>query len=158
MKKVLAIVIGFCVLVFFLAVLIFSLTSAFSTVHLEIPLEPSDIESIEMFHFVNPTEAEKKVITEPADIQSLTDTLESISLKEEKTEPVAGGSVTCFRFHGSDGTEFEVIYSAIAVKSGRIKSTGSEQDYFTAADLEACWQNYDSEIAHADEKELPALY
>lgn len=158
MKKVLAVVIGFCVLVFFLAALIFSLTSTSSPVHLEIPFNPSDIEFVEMFHFVNPTEAEKKTITEQTNIQSLTDTLENISLKDKKTEPVAGGSVTSFRFHGSDGTVYEVIYSSIAVKAGRIKFTGSEKDYFTAADLEACWRNYDSEIMHADEKELPALY
>lgn len=158
MKKVIAVVIGFCVLVCFFAVLVVFLTSSSSSVQLEIPFESSDIESVEMFHFVNPTEAEKKVLTEQTDIQSLTDTLERISLKERETEPVAGGSVTSFRFHGSGGTVYEVIYSSIAVKAGWIKFTGSEKDYFTVADLEACWNNYDSEIMSADEKELPALY
>ena len=158
MKKVIAVVIGFCVLVCFFAVLIVFLTSASSSMHLEIPFESSDIESVEMFHYVNPTGAEKKVITEQTDIQSLTDTLESISLKDRETEPVAGGSVTSFRFHSLDGTVYEVIYSSIAVKAGRIKFTGSEKDYFTAADLGACWNNYDSAIMHADEKEMPALY
>lgn len=158
MKKIIAVVIGFCVLVCFFAVLVVFLTSASSSVQLEIPFESSDIESVEMFHFVNSTEAEKKVLTEQTDIQSLTDTLERISLKEREKEPVAGGSVTSFRYHGSDGAVYEVIYSSIAVKAGQIKFTGSEKDYFTAADLEACWNNYDSEIMSADEKELPALY
>lgn len=106
----------------------------------------------------NPVEAEKKVITEQADTKDLYDRLEDISLKNKETEPVAGGSVTSFRFHCADGTTYEVIYSSIAVKSGRIIMTGSETDYFTSADLEACWNNYDYEAVAASENELPALY
>lgn len=128
------------------------------TVYIELPFEPADLDMVEMFRFDSPAQAEKKVITEPADMKDLCDLLESISLKEKETEPVAGGSVTSFRFHCTDGTTYEVIYSAIAVKAGRIKMSGCEKDYFTSADLGACWNNYDYESASAKESELPALY
>ena len=142
-----------------------SLASCARTVSIELPFEPADLDKVEMFRFQNPAEAEKKVITDPADVKDLCGLLESISLKDKKTEPVAGGSVTSFRFHCTDfrfhctdGTTYEVIYSAIGVKSGRIKMTGWETDYFTSADLGACWNNYDYPVTNAAESELPALY
>ena len=111
-----------------------------------------------MYHFISPTEAEKKVITESEDIEGIYQTFESISLKDKATEPTAGGSVTSFRFNLSDGTSYEVIYSAVAVKSGRIITTGMEQDFFTSADIGANWESYDYEVIAASEDELPALY
>ena len=91
-------------------------------------------------------------------MKDLYDLLESSSMKDKKTEPVAGVSVTSVRFHCTDGTTYEIIYSSIAVKAGRIKMTGWETDYFTSADLGACWSNYDYPVADATESELPALY
>lgn len=138
--------------------LILSLASCARTVSIELPFEPADLDTVEMFRFQNPAQAEKKVITDPADVKDLCDLLESTSLKDKKTEPVAGGSVTSFRFHCTDGKTYEVIYSAIGVKSGRIKMTGWEKDYFTSADLGVCWNNYDYPVIDAAENELPALY
>ena len=105
-----------------------SLASCARTVYIELPFEPADLDAVEMFRFQNLAEAEKKVITDPADVKDLCDLLD------------------------------EVIYSAIAVKSGRIKITGWETDYFTSADLGACWNNYDYPVTDAAESELPALY
>lgn len=36
--------------------------------------------------------------------------------------------------------------------------TGDETDYFTSADLAACWSNYDYKAVAAGENEFPALY
>ena len=105
-------------------------------VSIDFPFELSSVENVEMFRFTNPADAEKKVITESEDIEGIYQTFESISLKDKATEPTAGGSVTSFRFNLSDGTSYEVIYSAVAVKSGRIITTGMEQDFFTSAILE----------------------
>ena len=135
-----------------------SLASCARTVYIELPFEPAELDTVEMFRFQNPAQAQKKVITDPADMKDLCDLLESISLKDKKTEPVAGGSVTSFRFHCTDGKTYEVVYSAIAVKSGRIKMTDWETDYFTSADLGACWNNYDYPVTDVAESELPALY
>ena len=50
------------------------------------------------------------------------------------------------------------IYSEVAVKAGRVITTGMEQDFFTSADIGAFWGNYDYEVTTASEDELPALY
>ena len=77
---------------------------------------------------------------------------------KRQTEPTAGGSVTSFRFNLSDGTSYEGIYSEVAVKAGRVITTGMEQDFFTSADIGAFWGSYDYEVTTALEDELPALY
>lgn len=123
-----------------------------------IPFKLSSIENVEMFRFTNPADAEKKVITKSEDIEEIYQTFESVSLKDKTTEPTAGGSVTSFRFNLSDGTSYEVIYSEVAVKSGRVITTGMEQDFFTSAGIGAFWGSYDYEVTTASEDELPALY
>ena len=138
--------------------LCFALTAYSEKVSIDFPFELSSVENVEMFRFTNPADAEKKVITESEDIEGIYQTFESISLKDKATEPTAGGSVTSFRFNLSDGTSYEVIYSAVAVKSGRIITTGMEQDFFTSADIGANWESYDYEVIAASEDELPALY
>ncbi|HIQ67026.1 MAG TPA: hypothetical protein IAB74_00760 [Candidatus Faecousia excrementigallinarum] len=126
-------------------------------VSLSLPFEAADVEHVEMFYFIDPTEAEKKVLTEQEDIQDLYQFLNGLTLRNQETEPVAGGSVTSFRFHLSDGTAYEVIYSAIAVKSGRIWATGMDQDYFTSADVGGKYQSFQYEAEAAAEGELPVL-
>ena len=138
--------------------LCFALTACSEKVSIDFPFELSSVENVEMFRFTNPADAEKKVITESEDIEGIYQTFESISLKDKATEPTAGGSVTSFRFNLSDVTSYEVIYSAVAVKSGRIITTGMEQDFFTSADIGANWESYDYEVIAASEDELPALY
>lgn len=138
-------------------VLCLILSGCSQEVSLSFPFEDADVERIEMFHFIAPTEAEKKVLTEQDDIQDLYQFLSGLTLRDKKTEPVAGGSVTSFRFHLSDGTTYEVIYSSIAVKSGRIWATGMGQDYFTSADVEGIYNAYHYEAEDAEEEELPIL-
>ena len=126
-------------------------------VSLSFPFEDADVVRIEMFHFIAPTEAEKKVLTEQEDIQNLYQFLSGLTLQDKETEPVAGGSATSFRFHLSDGTAYEIIYSSIAVKSGRIWATGMDQDYFTSADVGGIYQSFQYEAEAAAEEELPVL-
>lgn len=122
---------------------------------MDLPFECSDVEALEMFHFSNPTEAEKKVITEPEDIKSIYELLKHTSMEDKAAEPVAGGSVTSFCFRLSDDTVYAVIYCKTAAKTGRIKTTGMEKDYFTSDDIEASWDYYDYEVMAVSEKELP---
>ena len=126
-------------------------------VSLSIPFEAADVEHMEMFYFIDPTEAEKKVLTEQDDIQDLYQFLDGLTLRDKETEPVAGSSMTSFRFHLSDGTAYEIIYSSIAVKTGRIWATGMEQDYFTSADVGGIYQSFQYEAEAAAEEELPVL-
>lgn len=122
---------------------------------MDLPFEVSEVENIEMFHFIDPMDAEKKVITEQKDMEGVYMLLESISLEDKKTELAAGSSVTSFRFNLSDGTSYEVTYSSIAVKSGRIIMSDSEKEYFTSADIEATWNNSSYAVEEATESELP---
>ena len=124
---------------------------------LSLPFEDADVERVEMFYFIAPTEAEKKVLTEQEDIQNLYQFLNGLTLQDKETEPMAGVAATSFRFHLSDGTAYEVIYSAIAVKSGRIWATGMDQDYFTSADVGGIYNAYHNEAEAAAEGELPVL-
>ena len=126
-------------------------------VSLSFPFEAADVGGVEMFYFIAPTEAEKKVLTEQEDIQNLYQFLSDLTLWDKETEPMAGGCVTSFRFHLSDGTAYEVIYSSIAVKSGRIWATGMEQDYFTSADVGGIYNAYHYEAEESSQEELPVL-
>ena len=124
---------------------------------LSLPFEDADVERVEMFSFIDPTEAEKKVLTQQEDIQNLYQFLNGLTLQDKETEPMAGVAATSFRFHLSDGTAYEVIYSSSAVKSGRIWATGMEQDYFTSADVGGIYQSFQYETEAAAEEELPVL-
>ena len=124
---------------------------------LSLPFEDADVERVEMFYFIAPTEAEKKVLTQQEDIQNLYQFLNGLTLQDKETEPMAGVAATSFRFHLSDGTTYEVIYSSSAVKSGRIWATGMDQDYFTSADVGGIYQSFQYETEAAAEEELPVL-
>ena len=132
-----------------------SLGSCTQTENIDLPFASSEVVNVEMFRFVIPSDAEKKVITGQEDIEDLYTRLESISLKDEEREPAAGKPITGFRFNLSDGTDYEIVYLSIAVKAGRIKLPDSGKDYFTSADIGSCWRNYDYEIVKALESELP---
>lgn len=149
MKKLVAVILTF--------VCCISLAGCAKKEKLELPFSASDVESVEMFRFTVPVEAEKKVLTGQEDIEGLYTTFQGISLKDKETEPLAGGSVTSFRFNLSDGTDYEVVYSSLAVKSGRLRLSNVDKDYATSADIGACWDNYDCETVKAAENELPVL-
>lgn len=127
------------------------------TVLLQLPFEASEIASVETFHFIDPTDAEKKVITRQDDINDVFSVFQGLSLKEQKAEPAAGAACTGFRFFLSDGTTYEILYWSVAVKSGRICTSETEESLFTSADIEANWNRYDYEAVPAAESELPLL-
>lgn len=133
------------------------LTGCARTEHIALAFTASDVESVEIFHYVIPADAEKKTVTQPEDIAGLVDTFEGLLVTDKKTEPVAGGSTTSFRFRLFDETVYDIVYSSIAVKSGRIRTTSTGQDFFTSADIEASWSNCDYEAVPAAESELPVL-
>ena len=138
--------------------LCFALTACNGKASIDFPFELSSVENVEMFRFTVPADAKRKVITKSKDIEGVYQTFESIFLKNKTTQPTAGGLVTSFRFNLSNGTSYEVIYLAVAVKSGRIITTDMEKDFFTSADIGASWESYDYEVTAASENELPALY
>ena len=58
---------------------------------IDIPFDIADVNHIEMYHYVVPDSAEKKVITEIDDITELYSMFSELEVSNKKTEPVAGG-------------------------------------------------------------------
>ena len=75
---------------------------------------------------------------------------------DKETEPLTGSTVTSFRFRLLDGTNYEIIYNAEGVKSGRVQLGEETKDYFTSADIGSLWENCQEEAVKVDEAELPA--
>lgn len=105
---------------------------------ISLPFAASDVENVEMYHYVVPASAEKKIITQADAISELYAVFSELPVSDRKTEPVVGGAVTSFRFNLSDHTSYEIIYCAEAVKKGRLKLPAEQQDYFTSADIGGC--------------------
>ena len=111
--------------------------------------------NVEMYHYVVPASAEKKIITQADAISELYAVFSELPVSDRKTEPVVGGAVTSFRFNLSDHTSYEIIYCAEAVKKGRLKLPAEQQDYFTSADIGGCWDGCAYEAVDTGESELP---
>ncbi|MFV0342967.1 MAG: hypothetical protein ACK5JH_08730 [Anaerocolumna sp.] len=133
------------------------LTAYTKNIDFEFSFEKADVSSIEMFHFDVPANAEKKILTEQSDIDAIYDLFENLTLKDKETEDTVGGGVTSFRFNLLDGTNYELIYVPQGVKKGRLSSSTEEFDYFTSADIEGYWSDFDIESNPVSEDELPKM-
>ena len=122
---------------------------------ISLPFAASDVENVEMYHYVVPASAEKKIITQADAISELYAVFSELPVSDRKTEPVVGGAVTSFRFNLSDHTSYEIIYCAEAVKKGRLKLPAEQQDYFTSADIGGCRDGCAYEAVDTGESELP---
>ena len=146
MKKIVLVLVAAMVLVF---------TGCEKKETISMPFDVADVNNIEMYRNAEPYSAEKQVITESEDIADLYSLFSGLEVSDKKTEPVVGETITSFRFNLSDDTSYEIIYCAEAVKSGRLKLPEEKLDYFTAADIESYWDNYQYEIVPVSESELP---
>ena len=130
-----------------------------STQGLALPFEISDITSLTLYHYdAVPQNAEKKVITDHVDIQVVDDALDITSMHLIDPEPVAGASVTIFRFTVADDSVYQITYVANAVKNGLLRTSADNVSYVTSADLGSYWVNMSGETAAVDDTELNALY
>ena len=126
------------------------------TVHIDLPFAVGDVENIEMYHFVGaPASAEKKVIVAEETIKNLYDMFEGLSLELKEVEETSGAEITSFRFNLHDGTSYELIYGCYGVKTGNLKSSTGNFEYFTSADISSYWSNTDLEAVSVEESELP---
>ena len=138
------------------ALICICLTGCGKSTAVTLPFEETDVASIEMYRFIVPASAEKKEITEPEAIADVYSTFSNLKVTDKETESLTGSTVTSFRFWLSDGTNYEIIYNAAGVKSGRIQLGEETKDYFTSADIGSLWDNCPQEAVKADESELPA--
>ena len=120
-----------------------------------LPFDVTDVCDVEVYHYVLSSDAEKKVATQAEDISYLYSKFSGLEVSVKEREPDPGKAITSFRFNLSDGTSYEIIYYAIAVKAGRLKFPAEQLDYFTSADIGSGWYNLDDESVAASEAELP---
>ena len=126
------------------------------TVNIDFPFEVGDVETIELYRYAGaPVSAEKKVIDAEETIKDLYDRFEGLTLKLKETEETTGGKITSFRFNLSDGTTYELIYVCYGVKSGNLKSSTGNFEYFTSSDIGSYWNDIDLEAVSVEESELP---
>ena len=108
MKKIALVLVAAMVLVF---------TGCEKKETISMPFDVADVNNIEMYRNVVPNSAEKQVITKTDDIEDIYFLFSGLEVSDKKTEPVAGGTVTSFRFNLSNDTSYEIIYCAEAVSS-----------------------------------------
>lgn len=137
------------------AILCLTLSACTQSKKIELPFTAADVTMVEAYHYIVPAEAEKKLLTEQEEIAGLVRTLSEITLKNKKIEINAGKPVTSFRFHLNNGTSYNIIHCAHAVKSGTIRLTDDDTTWFTSADIGGLWDNGNADIVKADESELP---
>ena len=126
------------------------------TVHIDFPFEVGEVETIELYSYTGaPVSAEKKVTDSEETIKDLYDMFEGLTLKRKEAEETTEATITSFRFNLSDGTTYELIYSCYGVKTGNLKSSTGNFEYFTSADIGSYWNNIDLEAVTIEESELP---
>lgn len=126
------------------------------TVHIDFPFKVGEVENIELYSYTGaPVSAEKKVTDSEETIKDLYDMFERLTLKRKKVEETAEATITSFRFNLSDGTTYELIYSCYGVKTGHLKSSTGDFEYFTSADIGSYWNDIDLEAVAVEESELP---
>ncbi len=126
------------------------------TVHIDFPFEVGEVETIELYSYTGaPVSAEKKVTDSEETIKDLYDMFEGLTLKRKEAEETTEATITSFRFNLSDGTTYELIYSCYGVKTGNLKSSTGNFEYFTSADIGSYWNNIDLEAVTVEESELP---
>ncbi|MFQ7003308.1 MAG: hypothetical protein ACLRRT_06280 [Ruthenibacterium lactatiformans] len=90
--------------IFILAITLCALLSGCGkAMTISLPFAASDVENVEMYHYVVPASAEKKIITQADAISELYAVFSELPVSDRKTEPVAGGAVT------SSGSTFRII-------------------------------------------------
>ncbi|MGI5977274.1 MAG: hypothetical protein ACOX68_06230 [Candidatus Limivicinus sp.] len=149
MKKIMSLVLVF--------VVVFAFAGCGKTMNIKFPFETSDVETIVIYQYNVPADAEKKTLTDSDDIEGIIDVLSGITLRDKKVDKYAGGTVTSFRFNLCDGTNYTIIYGSEAVKSGTLILPNDDTEWFTSADIGALWDTGDSDAVKADMSELPSI-
>ena len=107
---------------------------------LSLPFSADTIETIGLIHHTgDPSNAEKKVITDSEDINYIHTMLSSdILIKDKSVDGAAQTDTLYITFHFYDGTGYTIRFDSYGVKRGIISSEDTPKfTYFTSADV--CW-------------------
>lgn len=105
------------------------------------PFPAEEAVRVEVYRFVVPASAEKKVVTEPEEVKEICEQLIAAGAPKEG-EPLAGGTVISFRVTLKDGSTYELVCT---------ENTSENLEKF-----QAVWDRIDHEATAAEEAELPA--
>lgn len=143
-------------LIFIISILIFQGCSSNDKPNLNLSL--TDINSVEVYSFIVPTEAEKKVITNEDDINYILKQLTGLKVQKSYDYPpnpsIVGGSNISFRFNKNDGTSTDAIYIEDTKETGILKSSYVYY-YKTEGNLNELWENLNYDVIKANTDELP---
>lgn len=146
------------ILVLLTAALCVSLIGCTKRFTLDLPFDAADITNVEMYHYSDPDSAEKRTITDKEDSRALYNYFSNLDVRAKEVKRVSGGQILSFRFHLSDGTDYEIIYYAQAVKSGSLSIPSEQLNYFTSADVGALWTQYQQyPTVSVSKSELPGV-
>lgn len=108
----------------------------------ELPFQPENVESVEVYRFIVPAMAEEKVVSDQNEIETVCSRL--IPLRKWKSRnTVSGGTTISFRVNLNDGEQYELIYS--------------ESETENIEPFEELWNNIFTDALPAAEDELPVL-
>lgn len=143
-------------LIFIISIFMFQGCSSNDKPNLNLSL--TDINSVEVYSFIVPTEVEKKIITNKEDINYILKQLIGLKMKKSYDYPpnssVVGGSNISFRFNKNDGTSTDVIYIGDTKETGILKSSYVYY-YKTEGNLNELWENLNYEVIKTNSNELP---
>lgn len=100
------------------------------------PFQTENAQSMEIYRYVLPVEAEKKVVTDSSELETACEDLISAG-NPKNSEVESGGTVISFRVNLKDGSTYELVCLESLKK------------------YEAIWDEVSAEAVSAEEEELP---
>ena len=116
-----------------------------------LPFRAEEVERVELYQFVVPAAAERKTVTDPAQVADVCRGLSAWAWPWQNPT-YEGGATTSFRFYLKDGTTYELIYS-----EPRTLYRTDHGQCCTPTNLGAVWQDCPAPAAPAAEDALPVI-
>lgn len=115
--------------------------------------EKSDVETVEIYRFNTPSEAQGMIVTENEDIEKIINAFSEIRIEEDATDfDVVGGETTSFRFNLKNGEEFTVAHW-----EGILRNLDNINYKVSADSIVELWDNLDYQKDAVSEVELPII-
>lgn len=125
------------------------------TKNIELDFKADDVESVEIYSFVMPTESEKKIIIENKDIEQIISSIFELKIQGDATakDETAGGNILSLRFKLKDESNFEVVYNG----NGVITSSYVFSYKTKGESMNKLWDSLEYDIKKASVEELPKI-
>lgn len=113
----------------------------------------SDVETVELYRFNTPAEAQGMIVTEGQDIQKIINAFSKIRIEGDATDfNIFGGEVTSFRFNLKSGKEFAVVYW-----EGILRNLDSIDYKVSGEPIANLWDDLDYQKDDVGENKLPII-